>query len=65
MTTPLDTLIESLETLLKQSTEALGAEDPSTLMLKQQLAAALDNQEKSRKVFWMQAVEVSPKISIP
>jgi hypothetical protein len=50
-------LINSLETLIKQSTQALGPDDPSTLMLKQQLAAALDQQEKSRKVFWMQPVE--------
>jgi hypothetical protein len=54
------TLIESLERLIKQSTEALGSEDPSTLMLKQQLAAALESQQKSQKVFWMQPVEVSP-----
>jgi hypothetical protein len=49
-------LIKSLETLVKQSTQALGPDDPSTLMLKQQLAAALEQQEKSRKVFWMQPV---------
>jgi hypothetical protein len=49
-------LIKSLETLVKQSTQALGPDDPSTLMLKQQLAAAMEQQEKSRKVFWMQPV---------
>lgn len=50
----MDTLIESLQTLIKQSTEALGPEDPSTLMLRQQLAAALASQDKSPKVFWIQ-----------
>ena len=58
--TALDTLIDSLETLIKQSTEALGADAPSTLMLKQQLAAMLANQGKSPKVYWMKAVDVSP-----
>ena len=54
------TLIESLERLIKQSTEALGSEDPSTLMLKQQLAAVLESQQKSQRVFWMQPAEASP-----
>ena len=54
------TLIESLRTLIEQSTEALGPEAPSTLMLKEQLAAALAKEEKSAKVFWMQAVATSP-----
>lgn len=56
----MDALIESLETLIKQSTEALGPDAESTLMLKQQLAAALAEQEKSRKVFWIQAVQSKP-----
>ena len=56
----MDALIESLKTLVKQSTEALGPEAPSTLMLKQQLAAALAKQEEPRKVFWMQAAQSSP-----
>ena len=56
----MDALIESLTTLIKQSAEALGSDAPSTLMLKQQLAAALAKQEKSRKVYWMQAVRFSP-----
>lgn len=55
----MQSLIESLQTLIKQSTEALGPEDPSTLMLKQQLAAALASQEKSPKVFWIQPVPPS------
>jgi hypothetical protein len=55
-----DQLIESLKTLIKQSTEALGSEAPSTLMLKQQLAAALAKQESARKVFWMQAAQSGP-----
>jgi hypothetical protein len=50
------TLIESLRRLIEQSSEVLGPEDPSTLMLKQQLAAELAKEEKSPKVFWMQAV---------
>ena len=56
----MDQLIESLKTLIKQSTEALGSEAPSTLMLKQQLAAALAKQESPRKVFWMQAAQSGP-----
>ena len=58
--TTLDTLINSLETLIKQSTEALGPDAPSTLMLKQQLAAVLTKQGKSPKVYWMKAVEFNP-----
>ena len=56
----MDTLIKSLETLIKQSTEAFGGEDPSTLNLKQQLAAALAAQEPSRKVFWIKPEGFSP-----
>jgi hypothetical protein len=56
---PVDTLIESLRTLIRQSTEALGPDDPSTLMLKEQLAAALA-QGKAAKVFWMQAAQPGP-----
>ena len=59
--TTLDTLVNSLETLIKQSTEALGPDAPSTLMLKQQLAAVLAKQGKAPKVFWMKAVESSPE----
>ena len=56
----METLIKSLERLIEQSTEALGPEDPSTLMLKQQLAAALATQGKTPKVFWMQAAPAGP-----
>ena len=56
----MDTLIESLKKLIEQSTEALGPESTSTLMLKQQLAAALESQGKSKKVFWMQPVQPGP-----
>jgi len=57
-----DALIKSLETLLKQSTEALGADAPSTLNLKEQLAAARAKQDesKSRKVLWIQPVNYVP-----
>jgi len=55
------TLIENLERLVRQSTEALGPEDPSTQMLKQQLAAALAAQAESQKVFWIQPVSPSTK----
>jgi hypothetical protein len=55
-----DTLIESLKKLIEQSTEALGPESTSTLMLKQQLAAALESQGQSKKVFWMQPAAGSP-----
>ena len=48
-----DTLIEALEKLIRQSTEALGADDPSTLNLKEQLAAAIASREQSRKVLWL------------
>ena len=53
----MDTLIESLKKLIEQSSEALGPESTSTLMLKQQLAAALAQQGKAPKVFWMQPVK--------
>jgi len=56
-----DPLIESLQTLVRQSTEALGPDDPSTLMLKQQLDAALARQEESRKVFWIQPAQRGPQ----
>ena len=49
-----DPLIESLQTLIRQSAEAFGPEDAATLMLQQQLAALLEEREKSRKVFWIQ-----------
>ncbi len=49
-----DPLIESLQTLIRQSAEAFGADDPATLMLQQQLAALLEEREKTRKVFWIQ-----------
>lgn len=49
----MDTLVQSLKTLIKQSAEAFGADDPSTLNLQQQLAAVLEKQEQSRKVFWI------------
>ncbi len=55
------TLIESLRLLIKQSTETLGAEDPSTLMLQQQLAAALAATQAQRpKVFWIQPSPAKP-----
>lgn len=50
----MDTLIESLRTLVRQSSEALGPDDPATLMLKQQLEAALAGKDKPGKVFWIQ-----------
>jgi hypothetical protein len=56
----LDPLIDSLRTLVRQSTEALGAEDPSTLMLQQQLEAALAQQVKSSRVFWIQPSQTRP-----
>jgi hypothetical protein len=55
-----DALIKSLETLLKQSTEALGADAPSTLNLQDQLAAARAKQEQTRKVLWIQPVNYIP-----
>ena len=57
----MDTLIESLKKLIEQSTEALGADSTSTLMLKQQLAAALAQQDKAPKVFWLQPVQSDPE----
>lgn len=51
----MDTLVQSLKTLIKQSAEAFGADHPSTLNLQQQLAAVLEKQEQSKKVFWMKA----------
>ncbi len=57
----MDTLIESLKKLIEQSTEALGADSTSTLMLRQQLAAALASQGKAPKVFWMQPVQPDPR----
>jgi len=49
-----DTLVESLEKLIRQSTEVLGPEDPATLTLQRQLAALRESQEKRPRVFWMQ-----------
>ena len=49
-----DPLIQSLQTLIRQSAEAFGADDPATLALEQQLAALLAEREKSRKVLWLQ-----------
>ena len=54
----MQTLIDSLQLLIKQSTEALGADDPSTLMLKQQLAAAIEARAPRPRVFWMQSAQV-------
>jgi hypothetical protein len=56
----MDTLIASLQRLLAQSTDALGAEHPSTLMLRQQLAAALAAREPQPKVFWMKPAAPPP-----
>lgn len=56
----LDTLIQSLRTLVKQASEAFGPDDPSTLNLKEQLAAALDRQDQARKVFWIKPEEYTP-----
>lgn len=53
----MDPLIASLQRLVGQSTDALGAEHPSTLMLKQQLAAAIAAQEPRPKVFWMKRAQ--------
>lgn len=51
----MDTLVESLEKLIRQSTEALGADAPATLNLQRQLATLLASREKSGpKVFWIQ-----------
>lgn len=57
----LDPLIESLKKLIEQSTEALGADSTSTLMLKQQLAAIEAKQGQAPKVFWMQPAPPDPK----
>ena len=56
----MDALIASLQRLIGQSTDALGAEHPSTLMLKQQLAAALAAQEPQPKVFWIKPASAPP-----
>lgn len=56
----MDTLIQSLRTLIKQASEAFGPDDPSTLNLKEQLAAALARQEQSKKVFWIKPQEFTP-----
>jgi hypothetical protein len=47
-------LIESLKKLIEQSTQTLGPDAPSTVMLQQQLAAALEGRKQSRKVLWIQ-----------
>lgn len=57
----MDQLIESLRKLIEQSTETLGAEATSTLMLKQQLAAMLARQGQAPKVFWLQPAPADPK----
>lgn len=49
-----DPLVQSLQMLIRQSAEAFGPDDAATLMLQQQLAALLEEREKSRKVFWIQ-----------
>jgi len=57
-------LIESLEKLVDQSAQALGPEHPSTLMLRQQLAAALAAQTpqpgRAPKVFWLKPAAPEP-----
>lgn len=55
-----DTLIASLQRLVGQSTEALGPDHPSTLMLKQQLAAAVAAREPQPKVFWLKPQPPAP-----
>jgi hypothetical protein len=55
-----DPLIESLERLIRQSTDVFGADDPATLKLKEQLAS-LTNKD-AKKVFWM-APAGSPPVS--
>jgi hypothetical protein len=60
-----DPLIESLQRLIVQSRETLGAEDPSTLMLEQQLAALLASREPSRKVLWLQPQAGGPEPTPP
>ena len=56
----MDTLIASLQRLAGQSEQALGTDHPSTLMLKQQLAAALAAQEPRPKVFWLKPQPPAP-----
>lgn len=56
----MDTLIASLQMLVRQSTEALGADHPSTLALEQQLAAAVAAQEPRPKVFWLKPEPPAP-----
>ena len=56
----MDTLIASLQRLVGQSTEALGPDHPSTLMLKQQLAAAVAAREPQPKVFWLKPQPPAP-----
>lgn len=46
-------LIDSLEKLLAQAREALGPEHPSTLMLRQQLDAALAPRTAPARVLWL------------
>jgi hypothetical protein len=46
-------LIESLRQLVRQATETLGPDAPSTLMLQQQLDSAIAAQ-KPKNVFWLQ-----------
>jgi hypothetical protein len=53
-------LVQSLQRLIEQSTETLGPEDPSTLMLKQQLAAALASQGRAPKVVWLKPAPDGP-----
>ncbi len=50
----IDQLIESLKKLIEQSTETLGPDAPATVMLQQQLAAAMEGRQQSRKVLWIQ-----------
>ncbi len=56
----MDTLIASLQRLVAQSTEALGADHPSTLLLQQQLAAAVAAQQPRPKVFWLKPQPPAP-----
>ncbi len=57
----MDALIASLQKLVAQSTDALGAEHPSTLMLQQQLAAALAAREPQPRVFWIKPAAPPPQ----
>lgn len=52
-----DPLVQSLQMLIRQSAETFGPDDAATLMLQQQLAALLEEREKSRKVFWIQPAQ--------